>query len=266
MHLRAWKRSSRILCLALGLLSVASCSAVRRLSQVETREPASEAVEAGMTSLRARMLSFQSFPKSCPPELREILPGLSQEKVKFPPCPPSLQPSYEASKAILTTPERSLVEELINSQCRTLLDSSFGSSPLEGIVEGLLPKDGKKADNENDEEEATPLSEQDLLRRIKLRESLIEVRNLHSPLEQWIRVNGDYAIPEEELEFVERLISQNHCRMSDQEVDQSYRTIHSLEALARIQAENEPQRDRLLRLLGGVHRIIDRKIREYFQP
>ncbi len=65
---------------------------------------------------------------------------------------------------------------------------------------------------------------------------------------------------------MDRLATREGCRMSDQEVDHSYRTIHSLEALARIQPEQEPQRGRIERFLSGVHRVIDRKIREYFAP
>ena len=242
---------------------LASCSSLRKLSYVETRAPASTPAEPAASPLRAKLAAFTKFAKACPAEIKELLPQLSQERVKFPPCPQALQANFEAAQAILAAQEKSTVEELINSQCRSL-DPDYGGSPLDALIEGVVPRPtrGSRIDNE----EGSPLSEADLLKRIKLRDTLLDVKAIHSPLEQWIRVNGDFVIPEEELIFVDRLATGEKCRMSDQEVDQSYRTIHSLEALARIQPESEPQRARILRFLGGVHRVIDRKIREYFQP
>ncbi len=249
---------------ALGMAFLASCSSQRKLSYVEKRAPASTPAESAASPLRAKLAAFTSFAKACPAELRELLPQLSQERVKFPPCPQALLADFQAAQAILAAQEKSTVEELINSQCRSL-DPDYGGSPLDALIESVVPRPTRGAKSV-DTEDASPLSEADLMKRMRLRDTLLEVKALHSPLEQWIRVNGDFVIPEEELTFVDRLATVEKCRMSDQEVDQSYRTIHSLEALARIQPEAEPQRGRILRFLGGVHRVIDRKIQEYFQP
>lgn len=247
---------------ALVMMTTAACSSLRKLSHVETREPASVPAEVSLSPVRARLAAFTKFAKACPAELRELLPALAQERVKFPPCPQALPGHFEAVKEMLSPQEKSTVEELLNSQCRSI-DSTYGGSPLDGLIENVVPSPGRKNANA---EEAETMSEAELLLRMKLRDGLQEVRALHAPLEQWIRVNGDYVIPEEELQFVDRLATREACRMSDQEVDHSYRTIHSLEALARIQPESEPQRGRIERFLSGVHRVIDRKIREYFAP
>ena len=269
MILRAWMRTLlrtflHVSSLAIGMMWMVSCSSLRKLSHLETRKPASVPSEPTASPLRAKLASLTKFAKSCPTELKELLPTLSQERVKFPPCPASLTEGFESAKPLLQTQERDVIEELINSHCRSI-DPGYGGSPLDALIENVVPRQARGATTEEEEEEA-PLSEADQLKRMKLRDSLLDVRALHSPLEQWIRANGEFVIPEEELHFADRLATKEGCRMSDQEVDDSYRTIHSLEALARIQPESEPQRARILRFLSGVHKVIDRKIREYFQP
>lgn len=246
--------------LSLGMMS---CAGLRKLSHVETREPASTQPEAPVLSpLRQKVAAFTRFAKACPAEIRELLAPLSLEKVRFPPCPARLEADFNAVREMLSPQERSSVEELLGVQCRSL-DSTYGGSPLDSLIEGIVPRPLRGA--RGSEVEALVPSDAEMHVRLKLQESLLEVRALHSPLEQWIRGNGDYVVPEEELGFVEKLALEGGCRMSDQEVDQSYRTIHNLEALSRIQPPTEPQRQRIERFLGGVHRVIDRKIQEYFQ-
>lgn len=246
--------------LSFGMMS---CASLRKLSHVETREPASTQPEApALSPLRQKVAAFSRFAKACPAEIRELLAPLSLEKVRFPPCPARLEADFNLAREALTQQERNSVEELLGAQCRSL-DTTYGGSPLDSLIEGIVPRPARGG--RNSEVEALVPSDAELHLRMKLQESLLEVRSLHSPLEQWIRGNGDYLIPEDELGFVEKLAVEGGCRMSDQEVDQSYRTIHNLEALARIQPPTEPQRRRIERFLGGVHRVIDRKIQEYFQ-
>lgn len=251
----------RALALLFCVSAMMACSSLRKLTHVETRELASVRSEETVSPLRDRVARIENFAKACPAEVVELLPQLARERVVFPPCPQKLVTGFEAAKEALRPEERSTIEELLGSQCRTLPDD-FGSSPLDSLIEGVVPRPTRGGRNR--EEITEELPEEHLRQRMALREGLLEVRALHEPLEQWIHINGEFVMPEEELLFFERLIGLEQCKMSDQEVDQSYRTLHGLEALARVQAEKEPQRKKIERFLNGVHTIIDRKIREYF--
>jgi|GEM_PF-4557482 len=251
----------RALALLLCVSATMACSSLRKLTHVETRELASVRTELNVSPLRERVAKIEKFAKACPSEVAELLPQLAHERVVFPPCPEKLVAGFEAAKDALRPEERSTIEELLGSNCRSLPDD-FGSSPLDSLIEGVVPRQSRGGRNR--ETEAEELPAEHLLQRMRLREGLLEVRALHEPLEQWIHINGEFVMPEEELLFFDRIVSHEKCRMSDQEVDQSYRTLHSLEALTRVQSENEPQRKKIERFLSGVHRIIDRKIREYF--
>ncbi|MGZ3705605.1 MAG: hypothetical protein ACXWP1_06585, partial [Bdellovibrionota bacterium] len=104
-----------------------------------------------------------------------------------------------------------------------------------------------------------------LVLRENLRNVLVEVKTAGDPLNQWIRNNGELVLPEEQLEFFDRLVNQDSCRLPDQEIDISYRILRNLEDLSHVEAEGESQRARIEKLLNGVHRVIDRKIQEYFR-
>jgi hypothetical protein len=78
-------------------------------------------------------------------------------------------------------------------------------------------------------------------------------------------VNGDFLIPERDLSQLDRLLVTQSCRLGDQDLEESYQMTRSLEELARVLKEGE-QRSRLENFLGGVHRIIDEKIQEFFYP
>jgi hypothetical protein len=251
----------RALALLISVQAMMACSSLRKLTHVETRELASVRTEEAVSPLRDQVAHIEKFAKSCPKEVVELLPVLAHERVVFPPCPEKLVNGFEVAKEALRTEERTTIEELLGSQCRTLPDD-FGSSPLDSLIEGVVPRPARGGRSHDESGEAT--TEEILLHRMRLRDGLLEVRALHEPLEQWIHINGEFVMPEEELLFFERLVGKEHCKMSDQEVDQSYRTLHGLEALARVHAENEPQRKRIEHFLTGVHIIIDRKIKEYF--
>jgi len=250
----------RALALFICVSATMACSSLRKISNVETRELASLRTEEVISPLRDKVSQIQQFAKACPQEVVELLPVLANERVSFPACPLKLAESFEAAKEVLRGEEKSTIEELLASQCRTL-PNDFGSSPLDSLIEGVVPRAvGGRAREEFSE----PVPDHHLPLRMRVRSGLLEVRAIHEPLEQWIRLHGEFVMPEEELLFFERLVGSGKCRMSDQEVDQSYRTLNNLEALARLQGEQEPQRKRIERFLFGVHKVIDRKIREYF--
>lgn len=250
----------RALALLICVQAMMACSSLRKLTHVDTRELASVRSEEAVSPLRDRISKLGNFAKTCPAEVAELLPLLANERVVFPACPEKLVSGFEASKDALRSEERSTIEELIGSKCRSL-PNDFGSSPLDSLIEGVVPRPSRGGQNREEGEEE--ISEASLVLRMRLRDGLLEVRQLHEPLEQWIHINGEFVMPEEELLFLDKLVAEK-CRMSDQEVDQSYRTLRSLEELARVHAEHEPQRKRIEQFLSGVHKIIDRKIREYF--
>lgn len=238
----------------LGVAATMACSSQRKLSQVGNRELASISADNSVLSpLREKISGNHQFAKFCPEEIRNTLPVLVTERVGFPACPAKLGAAFIAAKDILKSEERTVVEELLGSRCHSM-SGEFGTSPLVALLESIVPGS-----------EASPLPEEEMRLRTTLREGLQLVRTVHEPIEQWIRLHGEFVMPEEELEFFYRLVSAEKCKMSDQEVDQSYRALHNLETLSRIQPEDEPQRLRMERFLAGVHKVIDRKIREYFR-
>ena len=231
---------------ALSLMLLAGCSSERKLSHVESRVPASSGVHqlSADSALRARLSSQTVYHERCPVEVRELA-ALAGERVNFPPCPDSLAVAFEASRSLLSIEESGAVEEMMGMQCRR--------GPREGIsetIQNLLREPRQK----------TGVSARD-----QLRAALTEVQASAEPLNLWIRNNGELALPEEQLLFFDRLVNHDGCKMTDQEIDLSYRILHNLDDLARIQGEAEPQRRRIVRLLLGVHKVMDRKIGEYFR-
>ncbi len=236
-----------------------ACSSQRKISQVETRQLASVISEVHLSPLREKVSRLDRFAKACPPQLIDTLPSLATEKVRVPACPESLSAGFLVAKEVLRMDERTNVEELLGSGCRVLA-RDFSTGPLVPLLEGVPPANAGR----REAEEEPPL-ENEMALRNKLSEGLRQVRTVHEPLEQWMRLHGDFVMSEEELDFFDRLVAVQQCLMGDQEVDESYRALHNLEDLARIQPATEPQRQKLERLLSGVHALIDRKIGEYFR-
>ncbi len=252
---------------SMGFISCAllfsACSSQRKLSQFETRAPAGTHNTAAISPLREKLMANHSLPKTCPVEIRELLSTLVDERVKFPPCPERLQMEFETARSTLRMDESSALEELLNGQCR-VLGREGNEDSLEALLQGTEP--GFLSRGKPGAVERPALDEKDMKLRLALREGLLEVKNSISPIEQWVRSNGDFVIPEEQLEFISQIVNRKNCRMKDEEVDLSYRIIHSLEELVKIESESEPQRARVARFLSGIHSVIDRKIQEFFRP
>lgn len=256
----------RIAYVLLGLLvfGLSACSTLRKLSRVETREIASVRSAIVVSPLRQKLIEFTQFAPACPEEIRSLLGQLADARVNVPPCPEGLQTNYEAVISVLKIEERSLIEQILNGQCR-----SFGKEGYDDTLDSLL----------NNFEVSRPLATAAISRKdtrilsgadeatallAKVKANLEELRAVHHPLEQWIRRYGEFVIPEEELEFFERLIVTQNCKMTDQEIENSYRTMRAMEELMHTEREAEPQRALIERFLLGIHKVIDSKIREYF--
>lgn len=242
-------------------LVLAACSSQRKLSQVETREPAAARGSVTSSPLRERLMA-SAPPQSCPPELREHFTQLVDERVKFPACPERLTSGFALGKNALSLEERSRIEELMGNRCRPLPREN-GESTVDSLLQEMDLYSVQRARNRSTEHPA--FTEEENRLRLQLRTGIAEVKNVHESLEQWVRVNGDHVISEEELTYFDKLITKSGCKLTDEEIDQSYRTLHSLETLARIKTEGEEQRVRIERLLAGVHKLIGRKIQEYFR-
>lgn len=232
---------------------LSACASQRKISHVEVRNPASVRTSAAVSALRDQYTKSPTVLQACPAEIRELLPLLVEERVKFPSCPPSLEASYEGAREVLRSEEISEISDLLSNDCRLsrLNESSFGA-----FLDNLDPANANFSGQN--------LSPQELERRQALRSSLLEVKRVNDPLDRWIRNNGEFVISEEPLEFLQKIISHPRCRMTNEEVDLSYRTIRSLEDLAKIQKQGDPQRIRIELFLEGVHELIDKKIKEFF--
>jgi len=255
-------RIRRIFLFLLVGCSLVSCSATRKISQVGLREPSSVQISDSASELRSQIIENLEFAKACPQEIRDNFAKLATERINFPACPLNLNELVQTAVPYLKLEERSTMEEVINSQCRSLGNSEFGdalesflanydsSGPLgrrAKIVQTLLPQDGETRNLQN------------------LQGVVKELVDYYLPLDRWVRRNGDHALPDEELTHLYRLIFTDGCKMTDQEVDQGYRTIRGLEELAKI-LKDGPQRDRIQSFLVGVDKVISQRFKEFFYP
>lgn len=247
---------------ALFLFALLSgCASARKLSQVGLREPASVREITQISELRTRITALNSLPVSCPKGVQNFA-ALAKEKVSFPFCPAGFEEVVQSSIPYLKLEERSSVEEAVNSQCRSLGLNEFGDS-LESL---LVNFDSTGPLGRRSKVYQTLVSTEGEMRTLlQLREHLQELVSYHLPLDRWARRNGEFILPEEDLAQLHRMIVEKNCKMSDEEVDQAYRTIRSLEELAKILKEG-PQEERLDEFLGGMHQVIEKKLREFFYP
>lgn len=247
---------------ALFLFALLSgCATARKLSQVGLREPASVRDSSRASDLRAKIIALDHLPATCPKGVQNFA-ALAKEKVSFPYCPAGLEEAVQSSVPYLKLEERSTMEEAVNSQCRSLGLNEFGDS-LESM---LVNFDGSGPLGRRSRVQQTLVStEAEMKLLLQLREHLQELVTYHLPLDRWVRRNGEFVLPEEDLAQLHRMIVEKNCKMSDEEVDQAYRTIRSLEELSKIFKEG-PQEERISEFLGGMHQVIEKKLREFFYP
>lgn len=250
----------RVLFVLSTCLVLAGCGATRKLSQVGLREPSSVRENEAVSELRSRIHVTPKMASTCPGEAH-LFPELAMERVKFPTCPSILVESFQLSMKYLKIEERTTLEEVIGSQCRSLAQGQFGDS-LETLLANFETT-GPLGRRKQIVQTVQSMSDE-IQTLTKLKQGLEEVVYKILPLDRWVEANGEYLIPEEELARLEHLLIQRSCR-AEERVDKSYDATRALEDLARVLEEGE-QRTRLETFLNGIHKIIDEKIREFFYP
>jgi hypothetical protein len=248
--------------LFLPVLALTACSSSRKLSQVGLRAPAAVRDGPVVTPLRMETMQSKNFAKACPVELKAEFADLAAERLAFPGCPEGFTENFQNSLMFLKFEERSTLEEVLGSHCRTLGLGEFGDSleQLSATFDTTGPL-GRRAGLKD-----VPTSESGALEQLAaLKASLNEIVSQNLPLERWSRRYGSFVLPEEDLRYLNALVLNRHCSLGEEEVDEAYRSIRGLEELSKILRES-PLRSRIETLLAGVHSVIDRRIQEYFQP
>lgn len=244
-------------CWAILLVLLCSCGATRKLSKVELRSPASLRDKTEVSQNRQRVISYQVMPKRCPVQIRQTFPYLAGEVIKFPPCPAEFD-QYQSAIPFLSLEERTSLEEVIGSQCQSIGRSQFSDS-LETILANFESSGPKGRMRE------TPLDENNKQILNNLRAGIESAVKIHLPLDRWVERNGEFLLPEEDLVYMDKLFVTQQCKMTDQEVDQTYRTMRALEDLTHILQPGE-QKKNIEIFLDGAHSVIEQKVREYFYP
>jgi hypothetical protein len=253
---RSWRiEMYRFLLLASMALLIAACSASRKISTVGLRELSSVASAQAVSERRLRLSETKTFAKECPAELMQTVPALALENLEFPRCPDSLLNNFQTALPLLKSEERSVLEEAINSQCRSLGNSADGTS-----IDSVFPTSelhnlaARYAENSTDSKVMSAT-----------RDGITYVIEHHLPLDRWAKQNSGYLLSEEVVISLDKIVNQRKCKLSDEEVDSSFQTIRSLEDLTRLLAEGE-QRQGVEKLLSGIYSVQDRKIEEFFRP
>jgi hypothetical protein len=102
----------------------------------------------------------------------------------------------------------------------------------------------------------------DLRALTDLRDSLQQLVDDQLPLLRWARRNGQFVLAEDEVDALGKLLSVRRCDLSAN-VDQGYRVIRGLEDLHHALPAG-PQRQRIEIFLDGLHKILDRQMKEFF--
>lgn len=237
------------------------CGTTRKISQVGLRDLASSSQSANVFSeLRLRASSLKAMPNSCPAQIKSLYPILASELVAFPNCPKELAEQFQQAMPYLQMQERTTLEEVMNSQCRSMARGQFSES-VEGLYStfdssgpmGRQKENGKVMDG----------AAQSILTNLK--KGISELVEVHLPLDRWVEKNGNFVLPEDDLSFLHHLLVDKKCKMTTEDLEQSYQSMHALEELEKI-TPNEGQKDKLDHFLDGVHKVIEQKIREYFYP
>lgn len=242
---------------ALLALFCFGCSASRKISQLTLREPSSVQKAVEFSDLRLK-LSQATLSEKCPESLRANLPSLALVKIDFPVCPDGMAATVENAMMLLKIDERSLLEEVLTSKCRSMGSVGYGES-LESILENYETTGpfGRRAKEKR--------SEQEIQLLLTLKSYLKELVEHHSPLDRWIGHNGEFILPEEDVAFLFQLTREKNCRLGDNDLDKSYRSIRSLEDLSKV-LKDESQLARMNAIAGGIQQLIDKRLLEFFYP
>lgn len=246
---------------AIFALFLFTCSASRKISQVGLREPDSVQKPIVFSETRARLAMGLPLPAGCPKELSGFS-ALSVQRVLFPACPTGLPETFQLSLSMLTLEERSTIEEMLNSRCRSLGTTEFGNS-LENILNAY--ESTGPIGRRNKITQTVQSMEADFKLLASLKANLHEISQVHLPLDRWTRLHGEFVIPDEDLELLFDLIQKNSCRLRDQQIDGYSSAMRNLEELLPL-LKDQNQQNLLLDFLKGFQTVIDKKLQEYFFP
>lgn len=257
-------RSIFFLFIALVLLSfgVGGCSTMRKISKAGVRELSSDerSGRESISEVRARIQSSTHFARACPKELSGEIAQLAAERVATPTCPPGFVELVQVSSGMLKLEERSLLEEISGTQCRLLVDSERDLSLQKFLdsfeINGPIGRRKMASDS-------TASAADDIQTLEHLRTSLDDILSINVPLEHWILRNGGYVLPEADLNFFYALIVQNDCRVDSNTLDDGFRAMQTLEELRRLMPDGATKSS-LERFMQGLHKLIDKKVGEYF--
>ena len=256
------RRGSIFTTVAILAVFLSSCSTARKVSKVGIRSLSSEeAAQRDMISgVRAKAENGAYNSKLCPKEINSEFAKLAAAKVPQPSCPQGFLELVQVSSSLLKLEERSLLEELANTQCRALVDSEQYI-----YVRNFLDRyesDGPIGRRKGITESVISMAE-DFKTLERLRSFLDEILSVNLPMERWIARNGGYVFPEVELGFFYNLVTQNNCRVNEDDIDDGFRAMQTLEELRRLIPEGATKNSLEL-FMQGIHRVIDKKVGEYF--
>lgn len=252
--------TKRIGVLWISFLLLAGCGATRQISQVEVRQLSSEQESNSISGVRAKLSVLNSLPVRCSSVLRENLLPLTLEKVAYPDCSSSLLSNYPKISAFLEGDEKTLMEEVVNSKCRAL-SSDSSMLTLESFYQNFATTGplGRIQDSKSSKKEAPPQAES----LEAFRKGIAETISDHSPIDRWVKKNGDYILPDEDLSFFENFMVSHSCDRNFLEVEEGYRAIRNLEAILK-HVSTPKVRERAEKLLVGLYQTIDLRAKELF--
>ncbi len=238
-----------------------TCSASRKISQVGLREPDSVQKPIVFSETRARLAMGLPLPPACPKEFAAFS-TLAVQRVLFPACPLGLPETFQLSLTMLTLEERSTIEEMLNSRCRSLGTTEYGNS-LENILNAY--ESTGPIGRRNKITQTVQSMEADFKLLASLKASLYEISQVHLPLDRWTRLHGEFVIPDEDLELIFDLVQKNACRFRDQQIDGYSSAMRNMEELVPL-LKDQNQQTMLIEFLKGFQSVIDKKLQEYFFP
>ncbi len=237
-----------------------ACSVSRKLSKVGIRDPASTQGDPHeISALRASFLANKQFAPICSKNWISVLQDAVMQRIELPKCSQALEESASLSEPYLKIEERSLVEQIHDSQCSTIARSQL-DIPLQAFLasfESTGPL-GRVGQLPVSTESSAAIAELKTLR-----DSLVALMQSYLPIERRMISSGEYLISESDLRVLNEITIKRECTLGDSNLEEVYQTISSLEDLASL-LKNEAQVHTLQEVLQGLHKIVDNKITEYF--
>ncbi len=242
---------------------IAGCGASRKLSKVGLRELSSdELAEASdrISQLRATVQNLDKIPRACSSEIRSEFVSLSSAKVALLGCPQGFVEVTQVASPLLKLEERALLEEMANAQCRGVAESQR-EIELRSFADSF-ERDGPIGRRKAQEPESL---DEDINTLTALHDSIDEILAKNLRLERWVRVqNGPYILSEGDLPFFYDLIVRGKCEVKDNTVEQGYNAMEALEDLRQVLPAGESKQS-LEKFLRGIHKLLDKKVGEYFR-